>query len=223
MAKKRTAAATSAGSPSRPIGILAWSRACVSFGKSCGSSTAHGARTQPLDVGHRLAGRRGGAMVVDGDVEADARQLERDGAAEADGTSRHQRGLSGRLFDLFQPLWCHDLTMSGTLRNWIKVRFITGFFVTVPAVATAWLLYVFWDAIDKFFSPGYERIFGQRVPGLGFMTAVLLILFMGTLATNVVGRRILARVERLFIRGASPRRSYPTERACRRRSGPRPR
>src|SRR6266852_3704299 len=84
--------------------------------------------------------------------------------------------------------------MSGTLRNWIKVRFITGFFVTVPAVATAWLLYVFWDAIDKFFSPGYERLFGQRVPGLGFLTAVLLILFMGTVATNVVGRRILIRV-----------------------------
>ncbi len=100
--------------------------------------------------------------------------------------------------------------MSGTLRNWIKVRFITGFFVTVPAVATAWLLYVFWDAIDKFFSPGYERIFGQRVPGLGFMTAVLLILFMGTLATNVVGRRILARVERLFIRVPIFRNIYPS-------------
>ena len=100
--------------------------------------------------------------------------------------------------------------MSGTLRNWIKVRFITGFFVTVPAVATAWLLYVFWDAIDKFFSPGYERIFVQCVPGLGFMTAVLLILFMGTLATNVVGRRILARVERLFIRVPIFRNIYPS-------------
>jgi len=51
--------------------------------------------------------------------------------------------------------------MSGSLRNWIKVRFITGFFVTVPAIASSWLLYVFWDAIDKFFSPGYERLFGR--------------------------------------------------------------
>ena len=46
------------------------------------------------------------------------------------------------------------MAMSGSLRNWIKVRFITGFFVTVPAIASAWLLYVFWDAIDTFFSPG---------------------------------------------------------------------
>lgn len=96
------------------------------------------------------------------------------------------------------------------MRNWLKVRFITGFFVTVPAIATAWLLYVFWDAIDGFFSPGYERIFGRRIPGLGFLTAVILILVMGTIATNVVGRRILARVERLLTRVPIFRSIYPT-------------
>lgn len=96
------------------------------------------------------------------------------------------------------------------MRNWLKLRFITGFFVTVPAIATAWLLYVFWDAIDGFFSPGYERIFGRRIPGLGFLTAVILILVMGTIATNVVGRRILARVERLLTRVPIFRSIYPT-------------
>jgi len=100
--------------------------------------------------------------------------------------------------------------MSGPVRNWFKVRFITGFFVTVPAIASAWLLYVFWDAIDAFFSPGYERIFGRRIPGLGFLTAVLFILFMGTIATNVVGRRILLRVERLFARVPIFRSIYPS-------------
>jgi len=103
--------------------------------------------------------------------------------------------------------------MAGPLRNWFKVRFITGFFVTVPAIASAWLLYVFWDAIDAFFSPGYERVFGRRIPGLGFLTAVLFILFMGTIATNVVGRRILARIERVF--AASSRASSACSPACR--------
>jgi len=96
------------------------------------------------------------------------------------------------------------------VRNWLKLRFITGFFVTVPAIATAWLLYVFWDAIDGFFSPGYERIFGRRIPGLGFLTAVILILVMGTIATNVVGRRILAQIERLLTRVPIFRSIYPT-------------
>ena len=95
-------------------------------------------------------------------------------------------------------------------RNWLKVRLITGFFVTVPAIATSWLLYVFWDAIDSFFSPGYERIFGKRIPGLGFLTAVVLIFIMGTIATNVVGRRILARIERLFNHVPIFRSIYPS-------------
>ena len=100
--------------------------------------------------------------------------------------------------------------MSAPLRNWFKVRFITGFFVTVPAIASAWLLYVFWDFVDKFFSPGYERVFGGRIPGLGFLTAVLVILIMGSIATNVLGRRMLARVERLFIRVPIFRSIYPS-------------
>ncbi len=100
--------------------------------------------------------------------------------------------------------------MPGTFRNWFKVRFVTGFFVTVPAIATAWLLYVFWDAVDNFFSPGYERLFGRRIPGLGFLTAVVVILFMGTIATNVVGRRILARIEKLLQRLPIFRSIYPS-------------
>ena len=100
--------------------------------------------------------------------------------------------------------------MQWSLRNWLKVRFITGFFVTVPAIATSWLLYVFWDAIDTFFSPGYQHIFGRRIPGLGFLTAVLLILFIGTIATNVVGRRIIALIERLLAHVPIFRSIYPS-------------
>ena len=100
--------------------------------------------------------------------------------------------------------------MSGTFRNWFKVRFLTGFFVTVPVIATSWLLYVFWDAIDEFFSPGYARMFGRRIPGLGFLTAVVVIFGVGTVATNVVGRRILIRVERLLTRVPIFRSIYPT-------------
>jgi uncharacterized membrane protein len=100
--------------------------------------------------------------------------------------------------------------MSGWLRNWLKVRFLTGFFVTVPAIATAWLLYVFWDTIDDFFSPAYQHIFGRRIPGLGFLTAILLILFIGAIATNVVGRRIIGRIERLLTRVPIFRSIYPS-------------
>ncbi len=100
--------------------------------------------------------------------------------------------------------------MAGGIRNWFKVRLLTGFFVTVPAIATAWLLYIFWDKIDDFFSPGYEKLFGRRIPGLGFLTAVALILIAGIIARNVVGRRVLAWIERLMLRIPIFRSIYPS-------------
>lgn len=100
--------------------------------------------------------------------------------------------------------------MAGEIRSWFKIRLLTGFFVTVPAIATSWLLYIFWDKIDDFFSPGYERIFGRRIPGLGFLTAVGLILVVGIIARNVVGRRVLAWVEGLMLRIPIFRSIYPS-------------
>jgi uncharacterized membrane protein len=100
--------------------------------------------------------------------------------------------------------------MPGSLRNSIKVRFITGLFTTVPAIATAWLLWVFWNAIDDFFSPVYQQMIGRRIPGLGFLTAVIIIFIMGTIARNVVGRRIIARIERILERVPIFRSIYPS-------------
>jgi uncharacterized membrane protein len=100
--------------------------------------------------------------------------------------------------------------MSTPVRNWLKRRFIAGFFVTVPAVATGWLLWAFWSAIDDFFSPLYRTIFGRSIPGLGFLTAVLIILIMGVLATNVVGSRVVAVADRLLMRVPVYRRLYPS-------------
>jgi uncharacterized membrane protein len=100
--------------------------------------------------------------------------------------------------------------MPGSLRNSIKVRFITGLFTTVPAIATAWLLWVFWNAIDDFFSPVYQQMIGRRIPGLGFLTAVVIIFIMGTIARNVVGRRIIARIERMLERVPIFRSIYPS-------------
>ncbi|HXG04753.1 MAG TPA: DUF502 domain-containing protein [Candidatus Binatia bacterium] len=100
--------------------------------------------------------------------------------------------------------------MSSRIQNWFKVRLITGFFVTVPAVATAWLLWVFWSGIDDIFGPMYERLLGRPAPGLGFLTAVALILLMGTIARNVVGRQVLAWTDALLVKVPVFGRIYPS-------------
>lgn len=99
--------------------------------------------------------------------------------------------------------------MSG-FENWLKSRFIAGFFFTVPVFATGWLLWKFWSGIDDIFAPMYSRIFGRPVPGLGFVTAVGVILLMGIIARNVVGRRVLGWADRLLLRVPIYRRLYPS-------------
>ena len=96
------------------------------------------------------------------------------------------------------------------MKNWLKVRFIAGFFVTVPAIATAWLLWVFWTYIDDFFKPLYEAIFGRPIKGLGFLTAVTIVLLMGTIARNVAGRRVLSFGDKLLHRVPIFRALYPS-------------
>src|SRR5438034_11007757 len=100
--------------------------------------------------------------------------------------------------------------MASRVKNWLKVRFITGFFFTVPVFLTAWLLWIFWSRIDDVFAPIFVRIFGRAVPGLGFLTAVAIILLMGTIARNVVGRRLLDWCDKLLVRAPIYRRLHPS-------------
>lgn len=103
-----------------------------------------------------------------------------------------------------------DPGMASPVRTWFKTRFIAGFFFTVPVFLTAWLLWIFWSRIDDVFAPMYERILGRPVPGLGFLTAVAIILLMGTIARNVVGRRVLAWGDTLLLKVPIYRRLYPS-------------
>jgi uncharacterized membrane protein len=100
--------------------------------------------------------------------------------------------------------------MATWLKAWLKVRFVAGFFVTVPAIATAWLLWIFWSKIDDIFAPMYERLSGRPLPGLGFLTAVAIILVMGIIARNVVGRRVLSLGERMLLNLPIYRLLYPS-------------
>jgi uncharacterized membrane protein len=100
--------------------------------------------------------------------------------------------------------------MPGGVRHWLKRRFIAGFFVIVPAFATAWLLWIFWIKIDDLFDPFYRGLFGRPVPGLGFLTAIAIILLTGVIATNVVGRRVVALADQLLMRVPVYRRLYPS-------------
>ena len=51
--------------------------------------------------------------------------------------------------------------------QWLRRRFITGFFVVVPIVASVAALVWTFRVIDGFTAPIYARLLGRPVPGLG--------------------------------------------------------
>jgi uncharacterized membrane protein len=82
-----------------------------------------------------------------------------------------------------------------TVTQRIRRTFIAGFFVTVPLVVSVSALVWIFGIIDGFTAPLSARVLGRRVPGLGLLITVAFVLGVGAIATNVIGRRIVARAE----------------------------
>jgi uncharacterized membrane protein len=85
--------------------------------------------------------------------------------------------------------------------NWIRRNFIAGFFVTVPLVISVAALVWIFRVIDGLVGPIYEAwLPGRIIPGLGLLTTALVVLLVGTIATNVIGKRVLQRAESYLTR-----------------------
>jgi uncharacterized membrane protein len=79
--------------------------------------------------------------------------------------------------------------------HWLRRSFVAGFFVTVPLfISVAALIWIF-NVVDGATTPLYDRVIGRRIPGLGTLSTVFVIVVVGTIARNVIGRQILARGE----------------------------
>jgi uncharacterized membrane protein len=79
--------------------------------------------------------------------------------------------------------------------QWIRRNFIAGFFVTVPLVISVAALVWIFRAVDNLVRPVYDTWLPFPIPGLGLLTTVLVVLLVGTIATNVIGKRVLQRAE----------------------------
>jgi uncharacterized membrane protein len=84
---------------------------------------------------------------------------------------------------------------------WQEVRngFIRGIGVLMPLGLTYWFFQTLLNWVDGILSPHLERILGREVPGLGFVTMMVLVLLVGLLTRNLVGRLMFSWFER-FIR-----------------------
>jgi uncharacterized membrane protein len=86
------------------------------------------------------------------------------------------------------------------MMQWLRRSFIAGFFVTVPLFITVAAFIWLFGIVDGLTAPFYQQLLGRRVPGLGLVTTAIGVLLAGTLATNVIGKRLLQRGEGYLLR-----------------------
>jgi uncharacterized membrane protein len=100
------------------------------------------------------------------------------------------------------------VSILGRFRNY----FFTGLLVLGPLVLTGyvvWRLFFFFDhMLGSTLRGGYIRPGG--IPGLGFVTVVLIILVTGMLASNLLGRQVARAVEGALLRVPYLRGLYST-------------
>ena len=82
---------------------------------------------------------------------------------------------------------------------WIRRRFLTGFFVMVPLFITVAALVWIFGVVDGLTTPLYDQLLRRRIPGLGIASTAVAIMLVGVIATNVFGRRLLARGEEILL------------------------
>jgi uncharacterized membrane protein len=80
----------------------------------------------------------------------------------------------------------------------IRTTFLRGIAVIVPLGLTYWFFQALLNAVDGIFSPLLTNWLGREIPGLGFLTMLVLILTVGLLTRNLVGRLMFAWFENLL-------------------------
>ena len=91
--------------------------------------------------------------------------------------------------------------MEPSIRLTFKRKFIAGLVVTIPVAISIFIFIQLFRVVDGFLSPIYDYIFGKHIAGLGFLTAIVLIFVVGIISTNVLGKKILAQIEKfLFLK-----------------------
>jgi uncharacterized membrane protein len=80
----------------------------------------------------------------------------------------------------------------------LRATFGRGIVVLIPVVFTLWILSLLFNFIDGLTSPIYDEILGRHIKGIGFITMLGLILIVGVLSRNFIGRTVGAFIEKVI-------------------------
>lgn len=77
----------------------------------------------------------------------------------------------------------------------LRSNFGRGLVLVIPIVITVWILNFLFTAVDGVISPLFDNLLGRHIPGLGFVAMIALILLLGFLSKNLIGRTLMAAIE----------------------------
>lgn len=75
------------------------------------------------------------------------------------------------------------------LQSWVSKKFMTGCVVLFPVAVTFFFTWWFIQFVDGFFSPLYARL-GIDIFGLGFLTSLLFVFFVGIFVSSWLGSTV---------------------------------
>ncbi len=90
--------------------------------------------------------------------------------------------------------------METSIRAILKRKFLAGLIVSIPAVITVLVLVWFFEFVDGILGPVYDKFLGYHAPGLGFISAIILIFLVGIISTNVFGKKAIEFFEKAIVR-----------------------
>jgi uncharacterized membrane protein len=87
----------------------------------------------------------------------------------------------------------------------LKRYLITGLLIWIPLVITIWVLHFLVSTMDQslqLLPPEWqpEALLGRRVPGIGAILTVLIVIVTGIFASNILGQRLVALWEAILRR-----------------------
>ncbi len=88
----------------------------------------------------------------------------------------------------------------------VRITFLRGAALIIPLGLTIWFFRGLLNAIDGILSPLLESWIGRPIPGLGFISMIMLILLVGLFTRNLVGKFVFSWFEKFlssipFVRG----------------------
>jgi uncharacterized membrane protein len=86
------------------------------------------------------------------------------------------------------------------VRHHFRTWLIAGLLVVMPLGVTVFVLLALFRFLDNLLGPSFTLLLGTEVPGLGLIAGIVVILVVGALASNIVGRRVVEGFDWLMMR-----------------------